>query len=152
VKQTWGKIKYAWFCWEKGYKGKTIREFITFDTKTMEELDASDATAHSTGSNEQSDDKGNRKGKSLSGLCNLLQADACGLTWGWAYDGKQEVAKCVLYIDFPNGQVSFHSTDRFAGPNYPGEWDEEHTSEERILSFCDGVMRPARRGRRQQTA
>ena len=32
-----GKIKYAWFCWEKGYKGKTVREFITFDTKTLKE-------------------------------------------------------------------------------------------------------------------
>ena len=93
-----------------------------------------------------------RKGKCLSCLCKLLQTDACGLTWGWAYDGKQQVAKCVLYIDLPNGQVSFHSTDRFAGPNYPGEWDGEHTSEKRILSFCDGVMRSARRGRRQQTA
>ena len=53
MKQTWGKIKYAWFCWEKGYKGKTIREFITFDTKTLKEVDASDTTARSTESNGQ---------------------------------------------------------------------------------------------------
>jgi hypothetical protein len=90
-----------------------------------------------------------RKGKCLSCLCKLLQADACGLTWGWAYDGKQQVAKCVLYIDLPNGQVSFHSTDRFAGPDYPGKWDGENKSEQRILSFCDQLMRSARRARRE---
>ncbi len=93
-----------------------------------------------------------RKGGCLSVLCKLLQADACGLTWGWAYDSKQQVAKCVLYIDLPNGQVSFHSTDRFVGPKYPGEWDGEHKSEQRILSFCDEVMRSARQGRRQRPA
>ena len=92
-----------------------------------------------------------RKGGCLSVLCKLLQADACGLTWGWGYDGTQQFAKCVLYVDLPNGQVSFHSTDRFAGPKYQGEWDGEYKSEQRILSFCDGVIRSAKRaqGRRK---
>jgi hypothetical protein len=90
-----------------------------------------------------------KKGQCLSILCKLLQADACGLTWGWAYDSKQQAAKCVLYVDLPLGQVSFHSSDRFVGPNYPGKWDGEHKSEQRILSFCDGVMRSARRARRE---
>jgi hypothetical protein len=93
-----------------------------------------------------------RKGDCLSALCYLLQADNCGLTWGWGYDSKQQLAKCVLYIDLPLGQVSFHSTDRFAGPKYQGEWDKEYKSEQRILSFCDKVLKAARRVRQQRTA
>ncbi len=91
-----------------------------------------------------------KKGLCLSVLCNLLQADACGLPWGWGYDRKQQFAKCVLYLDLPNGQVSFHSTDRFAGPKYPGEWDGENKSEQRILSFCDQLLNGRERRRRKQ--
>ena len=46
----------------------------------------------------------------------------------------------VVYIDIPQGQVSFHSPDRYIGPDYMGEWDGSHMSEERILSYCDRVL------------
>jgi hypothetical protein len=92
-----------------------------------------------------------RKGVCLSVLCKLLQADACGLTWGWGYDGTQQFAKCVLYVDLPNGQVSFHSTDRYAGPKYQGEWDGEYKSEQRILSLCDQLLKRRERKRRKQS-
>ena len=84
-----------------------------------------------------------RKGQCLSVLCDLLQANACGLPGLGIRRQKQFSAKCVLYLDLPIGQVSFHSTERFAGPNYPGEWDGENKSEQRILSFCDQLMRSA---------
>ncbi len=50
-----------------------------------------------------------------------------------------------MKIDLPNvdlpelGQCSFHSPERYAGPDYPGEWDGRRASEERILAFCQKV-------------
>ncbi len=40
----------------------------------------------------------------------------------------------------PDGQVSFHSTERYDGPEYEGDWDGQRQSEERILAFADGVL------------
>jgi len=65
-----------------------------------------------------------RKGQSLDRLCQLLDADGCGLTWGWGHDDKQLHNKFVLYVELPQGQVSFHSVERFAGPDYLGEKPE----------------------------
>lgn len=62
------------------------------------------------------------------------------MTWGWKQDPKEDRAKHVLYIDLPQGQVSFHATKRYRGPDYDGEWDGEHKSEERIIAFCDSVL------------
>ncbi len=62
------------------------------------------------------------------------------LHWGWKIDPNQPHAKWVLYIDLPHGQVSFHSTERFGGPDYPAEFDGAHASAERIISFCDFVF------------
>ena len=42
VEKIFGKIKYAWFVWEKGYCGETKREWITFDPKTLIEIEASE--------------------------------------------------------------------------------------------------------------
>lgn len=81
------------------------------------------------------------KGKSLERLANLLAQDDCGMIWGWGLDGKQSGPEHVIYIDLPQGQVSFHSTQRFAGPDYPGKWDGKRASESRILEFCDQVWR-----------
>jgi hypothetical protein len=39
ITDIFGKIKYAWFVWEKGYSGETFREWITFDTKTLTEVE-----------------------------------------------------------------------------------------------------------------
>lgn len=91
-----------------------------------------------------------RKGECLSGLCDLLKADACGLTWGWGTDEKQPFAVHVLYVDLPQGQVSLHSTKRFVGSDYAGQWDGQNRSEQRILWFCDRIM--ARRKQRRRKA
>ena len=48
--------------------------------------------------------------------------------------------KWVLYVDLPNiGQVSFHSPERLAGPDYDGEWDGARLSAERIIRFSQMV-------------
>lgn len=88
-----------------------------------------------------------RKGEFLQRLAELLAHDSCGMNWGWGLDLKQPNAKHVLYIDLPQGQVSLHSVHRFAGPDYPGKWDESRASEDRVIEFCDAVWRngtPAR--------
>lgn len=86
------------------------------------------------------------KSWSMSEVCRLLAAhgDSLGFTWGWQQD-KNVVfdggASWVLYVDIPIiGQVSFHSPDRMAGPDYPGKWDGlRGFGESRIIQFCDLV-------------
>ena len=62
------------------------------------------------------------------------------IRWGWKRDPLQAFAKWVLYVDLPSGQVSFHSIERFGGPDYPAEFDGSHASAERIIAFCDFVF------------
>jgi hypothetical protein len=68
-----------------------------------------------------------RKQWAMSNLTNALtkHAEFCGLTWGWGEDKVQEYHRWVLYIDLPNGQVSYHTDARGAGPDYHGKWDGE---------------------------
>lgn len=82
-----------------------------------------------------------RKSWSISELCQKLAAHPeCGITFGWKKEGDgQIVPEWIIYVDLPEGQVSFHSTQRYEGPDYPGEWDRQRKSEERILKFCDRV-------------
>jgi hypothetical protein len=86
-----------------------------------------------------------RKQWSMDNLAKILaaQADALGIRYGWKQDPKTlfgEKASWVLYVELPElGQVSFHSPARGEGPDYPGEFDGEHKSEERIIAFCDCV-------------
>lgn len=82
-----------------------------------------------------------RKSNFLERLANLLAQDACGMTWGWGLDAQQSGAEHVLYVDLPHGQVTFHSTKRFVGPDYPGKWDGKRASESRVIEFCDWVWR-----------
>jgi hypothetical protein len=74
-------------------------------------------------------------------LCRALleHGKSLGIAFGWKED-KGGFVPWVLYVDLPNGQVSFHSPARGEGPNYPGDWDRQHASEERVLAFCDAVM------------
>lgn len=78
-------------------------------------------------------------------LCKCLAADAAhGITWGWKQDPNvlfDHGPAWVLYCDLPGiGQVSFHSPDRCGcGPDYRGEWDGQHKSQERVLVFCDRI-------------
>jgi hypothetical protein len=81
-----------------------------------------------------------RKGQHLEAVVALLEAEPCGLQWGWGRDDTQVVARWVLYVDLPVGQVSFHSTRRFAGPDYLGTWDGQLVSEERVVRFCDTLL------------
>ncbi len=80
------------------------------------------------------------KGKAMAKLCKELTDDSCGLMWGWAEDLKQSINSFVLYVELPNGQVSFHSPQRFDGPDYEQGWDGMRLSETRIIHFCQAVL------------
>jgi|SRR5579864_2532948 len=78
-----------------------------------------------------------RKEEMLQTLCALLaQTD---WSWGWGKDARMGHAPHVLYIELPQGQVSFHCVERFAGPEYGKPWDGQRASEARILEFADVV-------------
>lgn len=83
-----------------------------------------------------------RKNWSMGLLCKSLQQNPL-YQFGWKPDPGQEWNPWVLYIDLPQGQVSFHSPTRGVGPDYPGDWDQTHLSEARIIQFCDSVMEAA---------
>lgn len=79
-----------------------------------------------------------KKGEGLARLCELLgQSDH---RWGWGLDPSQEDAPYVLYVDLPNGQISFHAVNRGEGPEYSGDWDREHASEARIIRFAESIL------------
>lgn len=82
------------------------------------------------------------KETALDNLCSVLARPGHGLVWGWKEDAHQRHAKHVIYIDLPNGQVSFHSPHRLAGPEYPGNWDGDRASEQRIIEFCQNILSP----------
>lgn len=66
-----------------------------------------------------------RKQWAMDNLCQILTAEApaLGMCWGWNEDDKQPFHRHVLYVDLPTGQVSFHTAERGAGPNYSDAWD-----------------------------
>lgn len=82
-----------------------------------------------------------RKGYSLKLLSEALALHSAllGISFGWSRDEAQAYNKWVLYVDLPAGQVSFHSPERYEGPDYPGGWDGRRLSEERIIMFCQQV-------------
>ena len=79
-----------------------------------------------------------RKRDALGQLCGALKSSS--LTWGWKEDPDESYAHWVLYVDLPNGQVSFHSPSRTQGPDYSGDWDGMHESRVRILEYCDKIL------------
>lgn len=86
-----------------------------------------------------------RKSWSMGNLVEILghAGAAEGISFGWKTDPATVFGNepsWVLYVDLPDGQVSFHSPHRGAGPEYVGEFDGAHKSEERILEFCDRVF------------
>ena len=83
----------------------------------------------------------NRKSAAIRQLCALL-GDKSEIRWGWKEDPAEGYATWVLYVDLPQGQVSFHSPDRHDGPDYIGEWDRQFASEERIVGYCKSVLSP----------
>jgi hypothetical protein len=86
-----------------------------------------------------------KKNWAIEQLCKaLLTHPETGITFGWKLDPKMvalhEAAKWVLYVDLPDGQVSFHNVKRYAGQDYPGEWDGKlNVSGQRIINFCNRV-------------
>jgi hypothetical protein len=83
-----------------------------------------------------------RKAWSLLQLNTILMMHHLELRipWGWAKDPSEKFVPWVLYIDLPQGQVSFHSIERYNGPDYPRGWDGQHKSAERILAFVSEVL------------
>jgi hypothetical protein len=92
-----------------------------------------------------------KKCRSLEKLCSLLLVDSAGIAWGWGRDDETPHAPHVLYLDLSTGQVRFHSKERHAGPDYPGQSDGERAAEVRIIDFCDqfteGLVLPPERPR-----
>ena len=80
-----------------------------------------------------------RKGDSLGILCAALKSNP-QYTWGWKLDPGENFATWVLYVELPQGQVSFHARERGDGPDYVSEWDGQHESEDRILAYCDSIL------------
>ena len=82
------------------------------------------------------------KNWSMGELCRLLKEHAAtlGIAWGWKEDPKTPGYEWVLYVELPQGQVSFHGATRGLGPDYRGDWDGQRLSRERILGFCDPVI------------
>lgn len=63
------------------------------------------------------------------------------IIWGWGEDAAQEFHRWVLYVELPNGQVSFHTGTRGKGPDYTGKWDGiRNASPQRICAFCAQVL------------
>lgn len=86
-----------------------------------------------------------RKEWSMAQLCDVLieHGHALMIRFGWLEDPTtifDDQPSHVLYIDLPTGQISFHNPRRGRGPEYPGQWDHERSSQERILKFCDLVF------------
>lgn len=86
-----------------------------------------------------------RKQWSLGLLAEALEmhGEKLGIVWGWATDSTQDFNPWVMYIELPQGQVSFHSPTRGKGPAYGKPWDGQRESGRRILQFCDQVFQQA---------
>lgn len=86
-----------------------------------------------------------RKQAALERLSEVLveHAPALGIRFGWKPDPDTLLngrPTWVLYVDLPEGQVSFHAPGRGLGPDYPAEFDGARgMSVGRILKFCDRV-------------
>lgn len=86
-----------------------------------------------------------RKDWSIGNICQHLETAGLPIVWGWGVD---EILKAdgsphhhVLYVDLPNGQVSFHSGTRAIGPAYSGVWDGMRgQSPMRICVWCATLL------------
>ncbi len=70
-----------------------------------------------------------KKSWSISVLSGILEVHATSmrLIWGWGIDDflrkRDDPHHHVLYVELPNGQVSFHNGQRHGGPMFMGKWD-----------------------------
>jgi len=84
-----------------------------------------------------------RKAWAIRNLCETLAEHAADyqMAWGWGVDPSQVVHTYVLYVDTPQGQVSFHTATLEAGPQYPGQWDGvRRASVDRICRWCSDIL------------
>jgi hypothetical protein len=84
-----------------------------------------------------------RKQWAMENLTNVLtqHAEVLGIVWGWGIDHKEQVHRHVLYIDTPEGQVSFHTEHRGNGPDYAGGWDgQAKVAPGRIVRWCSNLL------------
>lgn len=73
--------------------------------------------------------------------CLTEHGETLDIRWGWKRDTRQEIYPWVLYVDLPNGQVSFHTAARGVGPDYPGDWDQVPTAVAgRVVTFAQQVL------------
>jgi hypothetical protein len=80
------------------------------------------------------------KQRAIWKLVELLSAPECTYRWGWGDDLSRSHCPHVLYVDLPDGQVSFHSLIRGDGPDYPGKWDGvRDASAARIIRFSSTI-------------
>jgi hypothetical protein len=81
-----------------------------------------------------------KKQWAMNNLCGHLAALGT-LRWGWKLDPEQAYHNQVLYVDLPNGQVSFHTGERGEGPDYPDNWDcVRNMSPQRICRYVADVF------------
>jgi hypothetical protein len=76
-----------------------------------------------------------QKGLAIDKACEL--APQAGVVFGWREDRTCKVAPWVVYFELPSGQVSFHSSQRGAGPDYAGAWDGTCATRTRIRALID---------------
>ena len=84
-----------------------------------------------------------RKQWAMDNLAEALNhhAGKLGIAWGWGVDEDQARHNVVLYVDLPEGQVSFHTARRGQGPDYPGAWDGERlVGATRVCRFAASVL------------
>ena len=83
-----------------------------------------------------------KKQWSMANLCDVLakHGQELGIVFGWKQDPAQEFYPWVLYVDLPNGQVSFHNATRLTGPDYQAEWNEHSDSATNIVRHCQCVF------------
>lgn len=79
-----------------------------------------------------------RKEAAIAELCELLPHT--NLLWGWSADEAVVVAPYVIYVELPDGQVSFHSPRRGKGPCYRRKWDGQYASEDRIIAYAQSQL------------
>jgi hypothetical protein len=78
----------------------------------------------------------------MANICKCLAATPLA-SYGWKQDTStvfEDRPSWVLYVDLPQGQVSFHSPTRGLGPDYAGEFCGMHVSADRICKFCMAVL------------
>lgn len=80
------------------------------------------------------------KDSHLERLCGLLE-NQTAIHWGWGRDNAAEHGpRNVIYVDLPNGQVSFHNFHRHGKRAYGKPWDGTYLSVDRILEFCSLIQ------------